>query len=599
MSGKMSRSSSSWRSESLLKASLLGGCVALVAALVPALLVSAADSTASSSKGSSEDSKAAAKKGAAKPAAAPKAEAAPKPVKLPEKVYSTGYTGSAEELIGFINTSIRQGWTENNIGPSDVADDAEWMRRVHLDILGHIPEAEKVEKFLADKDKAKRSKLIDELLDDPAYVRNFTTIWTNLLIGRQTPDRISRSGLQKFLRESFAKNKGWDKIVYDLVSAEGHFEENGAANFLMAHLNDGAIPATAITARLFLGRQVQCTQCHNHPFNDWKQEQFWEFNSFFKQATKREVEKYNEKTGRMDFDYAVLEKGDAPGDNFFEKRNGLMQVAYPTFNGTRVEDLNTDRLKELAKLMTSGEKPEIAEAMANRMWGHFLGYGFTKPVDDMGPHNAASHPALLERLGSEFAKSGFDLKQLIRWICNSEAYNLTTRFGETNKKDNPAAGETPQFSRVYLKSMNAEQLYDSLIIATNAHKSGQSSWEQSESKRQEWLQQFVLAFGTDENDEATTFDGTIPQALMMMNGELVRSALSGQKGSTLGDILNDPRGKEGDKIRRLYHATLGRNPTTREASAAKKLMGQSKSPVEGYQDLYWALLNSNEFIFNH
>lgn len=563
--------------------------VAISAGLALTVVVASASSAADESKPATRS----------KPTA--KAEAVIREVKLPEKIYSTGYTGSAEELIGFINESIRQGWKENNVGPSDIADDAEWMRRVHLDLLGHIPEAQDVEKFLADKDKAKRSKLIDQLLDNPAYVRNFTTIWSNLLIGRQPPREVSRKGLQKFLRESFAKNKGWDKIVYDLVSAEGHFEENGAANFLLAHLNDGAVPATAITARLFLGRQVQCTQCHNHPFNDWKQEQFWELNSFFKQASRKEVEKYNERTGRMDFDHSILEKEieGTPAELHFEKRNGLMQVAYPTFNGTKVEMPDVDRLKELARMMTTGDKPQIAEAMVNRMWGHFMGYGFTKPVDDMGPHNAASHPALLERLSAEFVKSGYDIKQLIRWITNSEPYNLTTRFGESNKKDNPAGGETPMFSRVYLKSMNAEQLYDSLIIATNAHKSGQSSWEQSESKRQEWLQQFVIAFGTDENDEATTFDGTIPQALMMMNGELVRSALSGQKGSTLGDILNDPRGKEGDKVRRLYHATLGRNPSTREAAAAKKLLGQSKSLVEGYQDIFWALLNSNEFIFNH
>jgi hypothetical protein len=531
---------------------------------------------------------------------AAKAKPAARAPKIPEKVFSTGYTGSALELINFVNTEIRKGWEANAIAPSEVADDAEWLRRVYLDIVGHIPDSEEVARFLSEKDKAKRTKVIDELLDTPAFVRNQTVIWTNLLIGRRTPDRISRRGLEKFLRESFAKNKGWDKIVADLLSAEGHFEENGAANFLLAHLNDGAVPATAISARLFLGTQVQCTQCHNHPFNDWKQEQFWEFNSFFKQAAGREVEKYDEKTGRMVFDYAVLEKvPDAPADNFFEKRNGLMQVAYPTYNGVRV-DPNGNRRSELAKLVVAGERNLVADAMVNRTWGQFFGYGFTKPVDDMGPHNLPSHPAVLEKLSTEFVKSGYDIKQLIRWVCNTEAYNLTTRFSESNKKiDNPAQGESPLFSHVYVKSMSVEQLYDSLIIATNAHKSGQSSWDDAEKKRQEWMQQFVLAFGTDENDEATTFDGTIPQALMMMNGELVQSALSANKGSLLGDVLNDTKGKEPERVKRLYHATLGRNPTPRELAAAKKLISGSANPGEGYQDLYWALLNSNEFIFNH
>ncbi|MFM8218845.1 MAG: DUF1549 domain-containing protein, partial [Planctomycetaceae bacterium] len=177
--------------------------------------------------------------------------------------YSTGYEGSYRELIDFINQQVRKGWSENGMVPSAVADDAEWVRRVHLDIVGHIPDLDTVEAFLADKSADKRAKLIDKLLEDPGYVRQMTTIWTNLLIGRATPQNISRPALQKFLRTSFGKNRGWDKIVVDLLTAEGHFEENGATNFLLSHLNEGAVPATAISARLFLGIQVQCTQCHN------------------------------------------------------------------------------------------------------------------------------------------------------------------------------------------------------------------------------------------------------------------------------------------------------------------------------------------------
>lgn len=518
--------------------------------------------------------------------------------KLPEKVYSTGYAGSYTELVDFINQQIRAGWQENVLTPSEVAEDTEWVRRVHLDIVGHVPDLETVEKFLADKSKDKRTKLIEQLLDDPGYVRNFTAIWTNNLIGRGTPRRVSRKGLEKFLRESFAKNRAWSDIVVDLLSAEGHFEENGAVNFLLAHLNDGAVPATAISARLFLGVQVQCTQCHNHPFNDWKQDQFWEFNSFFKQAVKVEHEKYNEKTGRMDFDYAELKSKDFEGPVYFERRNGLMQVAFPKFEGVEVDPgAKTNRRKALAKIVTTGEHTLLADAMVNRMWGHFFGYGFTKPIDDMGPHNSPSNPVLLERLSSEFVKSGYDLKQLVRWICNSEAYNLTSQFNSKNQSDNPPAGETPMFSHLYVKSMTAEQLYDSLIIATAAHRSGRSSWEQAESQRQKWLQQFVIAFGTDENDEGSSFDGTIPQALMMMNGELIQNALNGAKGSLLNTVLSG-KGKDIDKIKLLYLATLSRYPSSREVQAARKVL-RGDSRLEAFQDLYWALLNSNEFIFNH
>lgn len=526
-----------------------------------------------------------------------------KPIQLKE-AYSTGASGSIAETVAFINEKVRLGWTENNIEPSPVAEDGEWLRRVYLDIVGHVPPVEEVDAFIASKDKAKRALMIDKLLDDPGYVRSWTTNWTNLLIGRGGgganmggPQR--RAALMKFLREGFAKNLPWDKIVYELVSAEGRYDENGAVNFLMAHLNDGQVPATAITAKLFLGLQVQCTQCHNHPFNDWKQNQFWEYNSIFKQCRENVVQKYDEKTGRMVFDYAELVPQDFEGPVYFEPRNGLMKVAYPRYEEHEIDPgPTTNRRKEFAKLITTGEKTQLADAMVNRMWGHFFGYGFTKPVDDMGPHNLASHPELLEKLGTDFVKAKYDLKQLIRWICNSEAYQLTSKMTPKNEIDNPANGERPKFTHMYVKSMTAEQLYDSLIIATNAHKSGRSNWEQAEQQRRAWMQQFVLAFGTDENDESTTFNGTIPQALMMMNGELVANAINANKGSYLNTVLSD-KGNEQTKLRELYMSALSRQPTSKEIQAAKSLVKRAKTPIEGYQDLFWALLNSNEFIFNH
>ncbi len=519
-------------------------------------------------------------------------------------------TGSSDVLLTFINEQIRQGWVDNEVEPSEVAGDAEWIRRVHLDIVGHVPPIEEVDKFLADKDKAKRSKLIDKLLDDPAYVRHLTTVWTNLTIGQQTPQRVSRKGMQKFFREAFAKNRPWNEIVIDIVSAEGHFEENGAVNYLLAQMQmpDMGVQATAKTTRLFMGMQVQCTQCHNHPFNDWQQRQFWEFNNFFQQLQKREVQKFDMKTGRNEFDFAELRRRDGVDDHVtYEKRNGLIEAAYPRYFGKDVDVAQKDengwdvnRRAALAKMMTDGEKPLVAMAMVNRTWGQFFGYGFTKPVDDLGPHNPASHPDLLDRLALEFVKSRYDVKQLIRWICNSEAYNLTSQATKANEeKDNPSAGTAALFSHTYLKSMSAEQLYDSLIVATNAHKSGRSSWEQSEQKRQQWMQQFVLAFGTDEGDESTTFNGSIPQALMMMNGELVKEAISAQKGSYLNTILSEtPQDK--DRVRKLFMAALSRLPNAKESQGTVALQKLSNSDkLAAYQDLFWALLNSNEFIFIH
>lgn len=516
-------------------------------------------------------------------------------------------TGSADPLVQYINEQIRSQWGENEVTPSPAADDAEWIRRVYLDIVGHVPPAEETEKFVGDKDPAKRSKLIDRLLDDPDYVQNMSAIWSNLLIGRNPPDRTSKTGMQKFLREAFARNRPWNEIVFDLLTAEGHFEENGATNFILAKLmgnprsEEYHVEITASATKLFLGMQVQCTQCHNHPFNDWKQNQFWEFNSFFRQVRRNDVDKYNPQTGRMDDDYSELVWLDYEGPVYFENRQALMQVAYPRYFDRDIDQqAGTQRRVELAKRMCR-EDPgqQLALAFVNRTWGHFFGYGFTRPVDDMGPHNAASHPELLARLGDEFVKSGYDIKQLVRWICNSEAYNLTSKFnGSKNRVDDPSMGEVPLFSRMYVKTMNMEQLYDSLIVATSADRAGSAGYEAAQRQRDALMRDFVRIFGGNDEEEATLFSGSIPQALLMMNGTLVQQATSAKPGSYLHSILSNA-GNANDSvlINRLYVAALGRTATASEISKLRKFLGKDR--LMFYQDLYWALLNSNEFIVNH
>ncbi len=292
-----------------------------------------------------------------------------------------------DPVVAFINHQIRQAWQENQIVQSPIADDEEWLRRVSLDLFGHIPFWKEIDHFRKDKSPNKRAALIDKMLDDPAYVRNFTTLWTNLTIGRQTPRLVSRGGIQKFFRESFAQNRPWNEIVYDLVSAEGRSDENGAVNFLLAQMTtrDEMVLATAKTTRLFMGVQLQCAQCHNHPFDPWKQAQFWELNSFLRQTQPVEHRSFNRTTGQRMIDYTELARSDFSGPVYYEKRSGEMQVAYPIFFDKKVDPgRSIDRRKELARLMTTGEKPYIAQAFVNRMWGHFFGYGFSNPVDDIG-----------------------------------------------------------------------------------------------------------------------------------------------------------------------------------------------------------------------
>lgn len=522
--------------------------------------------------------------------------------------------------VAFINSQIRAGWTAHNLTPSKEASDGEWCRRVYLDIVGRIPNVAEVEAYLKDRSPTKKLALVNRLLSDEyqeEYTRSWTAIWTNILIGRnggmEENTLINRDGMQKYLRDAIARNKTYDKLVHELVGATGDTAPgaanfNGATNFLAGKLEEDGAQATAKTAQIFLGLQIQCTQCHNHPFNDWKQNRYWELNAFFRQTRAlrtfvpgtddiRAVRLINE-------DFAG--QGNPPNPEeaeiYYELRNGLVKVAYPVFvDGTEISKSgyleDSVRRTKLADLVVQSEY--MPKVMVNRMWGHFLGYGFTKPVDDLGPHNAPSHPELLDYLAQEFAKNSFDVKTLIRWIVLSEPYGLSSRGVAGNKADDPLLGEKPQFTHFYLRQMRAEELYQSLLVATAAQKAV-GSYEEREKEMREWMRQFVVAFGNDEGEETTTFNGTIPQALMMMNGELIQKAVNCEPGSFLHTVAANDNLAAGAKINYLFVAAFARGPTSSELAIANKLFtARGNDTAAALQDIWWAVLNSNEFILNH
>ena len=520
--------------------------------------------------------------------------------------------------VKFINEQIRQVWKDNNLQPSPPATDGEWCRRVFLDVLGRIPSVDEYREYVHSKETDKKAKLVATLLYDEKYTeeyaRNFTSIWTNVLIGRnggtERNSLISRPGMQKYLRDSFARNKPYDKMVYELVTATGTTAPggkgfNGASNFLVEKLEEKGAQAAAMTAKIFMGLQVQCTQCHNHPFNEWKQQKFWEFNAFFRQtaALRKFVPGTRDVQGAelVNQDYAGEDNKPEEAALYYELRNGETKIAYPVFvDGVAISPSgylsDCDRRTELGKLIV--KSTYMDKTIANRMWHHFLGYAFTKPLDDMGPHNNPSHPALLEYLGQEVRKNSFDLKELIKWIVLSEPYSLSSRGTPQNKADDPLMGETPKFTHFYLRQMRAEELYESLLVATEAHKT-RGSYEDQEKIKSDWLQQFTIAFGTDEGDEATTFNGTIPQALMMFNGDLVKKATSAEPGSFLTKIA-DSSLKPADKINYLFESALARNPAGAEIGIANALLAERKGDVKAaLQDAFWVILNTNEFILQH
>ncbi|WP_233148277.1 DUF1549 domain-containing protein [Rhodopirellula sp. MGV] len=517
-----------------------------------------------------------------------------------------------------INYYVEQGWTDYEISPAKEADELIWCRRAYLDIIGRIPTIEEMQAFMADRKSERHAKLVERLLYDDRYTEEYSnhwaTVWANLLIGRSggmdRGDLTNRDGMMKYLRDSFAENKPYDRMVFELVTAEGTTKPgtegfNGAVNFLVDKVNEEkAVLAASSVSRIFLGQQVQCTQCHNHPFNDWKQQKFWEFNSFFRQtrALRRFVD------GTRDIEFAELVSEDFAGEAgdprdalvFYEMRNGLTRVAYPVFtDGTEigrsgfVEDVN--RRVELGHLMLNSEALDLMAV--NRHWSMFFGHGFTRPIDDMGPHTNPSHPVLLEELGAAFRKSSYNIKELITWMTLSKPYSLASTLGSNNTIDDPSVGETPKFSRFYLRQISAEQLYQSLLTLSGGNAEG--TYEQQEQKRREWMRQFVVTFGTDEGDEATTFDGSIPQALMLFNGDLTKNATQTKPGSFLAEIGTSGKTAT-DRLNRLYLAGLARRPTKRETKLAGDLYrANGGDEAEMMQDLWWAILNSNEFIMQH
>ena len=443
------------------------------------------------------------------------------------------------------------------------------------------------------------------------FARNWATLWGNLLVGRgagsERNSLVDRQGMQKYLRDAFASNRGYDRIVRELITAKGENKPgmenfNGAVNFLTMKLEGGAAQATADVSRLFLGKQVQCTQCHDHPFNDWKQNQFWELNAFFRQAVAlRRFSSADAMVNHVELaDQDFGGEGNTPkeAEVYYEVRDATLEAAYPVFiDGTEISNKSglvrdVNRRHELARLIVDSE--EMPRALVNRIWAHFFNHGFTTPVDDMGPHNPPTHPELLDFLSDEFKRNSFDLRLLMKWIVSTEAYSLSSRVA--SEIDDPSKGERPLFSHYYPRQLRAEELFDSLLVASRADRMQNRS--RYDSNRREWLKQFVVAFGNDEGTEGSTFDGTITQSLVLFNGELVRSALSGKSGGWLHRLSALSLEFE-EKVDRLYIATLTRRATPREKNAAKRMLEWRGNTLAALQDVGWVVLNSSEFILNH
>lgn len=560
-------------------------------------------------------------------------------------------TNQGVEQINRIDESIEEKWKENKVTPSNRCSDYEFIRRASLDIIGRIAKVHEIETFMKEPERNRRSNLIERLLgNDPRfpdlaeeYTQNWANIWTVMLLTRGGSKEDYQKQLREWLAEKMADRRDaktksytyeadWSKIFQELITATGKTNENGAVNYILHHLgeevkNDSSsgkfdmVPITSRTTRLFLGLRTQCVQCHDHPFNgDWGQHHFWGVNAYFRQTStggsRPTLMVKKKKDDKFSPQYELRDDGGLNREALvsYERRNALILYTDPTFldgkkmNKKSVESGQTTRRQELAKQMVGS--PYFSKVFVNRMWAHFFGKSFTKDnPDDFGDHNPASHPELLDTLAEDWAtKYQHNPKDVIRWICNSRAYGLSSIANSTNDKPE----DEVLFARMMLKSLSPEQLFESLMVATQA-KVAQSKEAKSDLRR-EWLSKLIDNFGDDEGNE-TSYNGTVVQALMLMNGQDINTAIMDPNDGTVANIIKK-HGRKADVLQAvmtdIYMAGLNRKPTDKEMKnvLSPKMINyqlhpelQKKNPADFwtgvYQDLMWAVLNSNEFILNH
>jgi len=540
-------------------------------------------------------------------------------------------TPEVAEMTKVINQKLEEGWKANKITPSHEVGDLEYLRRASLDIIGRVPTWEEIAVYRKDAPEKRRSLLIERLLSNEDYPRHWANVWSNWLLtrsgmfGRGT----YHDQMDLWLEDKFAQNTSYDKIVKSLLTASGKNTDsgNGAVNFILAHVGEPIrdpklikeeghfemVPLTARITRLFLGIQIQCAQCHDHPFlNSLKQERFWGVNAFLRQVNREGTlaMQRNQTPGPLTLVDDVKVNVEALG--FYEKRNGVKldekAVFLPSGPQKKAHKLSTDskekdlqgltRREELADALVDHE--QFPKALVNRYWGTFFGRGFVNPIDDFNDQNLPSNPELLDELAAKFKHYGYDLKSLIRWICNSEAYQLSCVANKTNDKPEQEA----LFSRMMLKSMAPEQLYESLMVATN--KIAVQTNQEKKDQRTTWLDGLISNFGDDEGNEVN-FNGTVVQALMMMNGQNINEAIMLKEKGTVANAISSSR-TEDEVITKLFLAALTRDPTPRELARIKEdfrlalpehRTKDAKDPAARFHDLFWALLNSNEFLLNH
>jgi Protein of unknown function (DUF1549)/Protein of unknown function (DUF1553) len=489
-----------------------------------------------------------------------------------------------------IDEKLKAKWQELGLVPSPLCSDEEFFRRIHLDAIGTLPSPEDVRAFLADKSKDKRKKAIDRVLDRPEFVDFWALKWGDLL--RINRSAINDKGMWSFhnwVRASLRDNKPLDKMVREIITAEGSTFTQGPANYY--RLSRTADDQAETTSMLFLGVRMQCARCHHHPFEKWSQDDYYGMVAFFTRLGSKNSQEFG-LFGRETVIYL------RPTGEATHPRKGGVVKPHPL--GGKVMDDPFDRRRKLAEWMTSPENRFFARNFANRFWAYFMGRGLVEPLDDMRSTNPASNPELLDTLADELVKAKFDVKQFLRVLMNSRAYQLSSRPEPGNRPD---AANT-YYTRYTVKRLTAEQLADALDFATGTREKyvGLPLGTRAIQLPDTQVRSFLLdVFGRPARQITCECERTaqpnIAQALHLLNGAFLNGKIASPTGR-LSTLLKAKKPLP-TIIEEIYLVTLSRLPRSAEAAKAREWVAKAPSPREGLGDLLWVLFNSREFQFNH
>lgn len=508
-------------------------------------------------------------------------------------VFAQSTSPDPSALSKVIDANVSALWEKENVTPAPLADDAEFMRRVYLDVTGKIPHASTVRDFLENDSPNKRQELVDDLLKSPSYIIHYTNLWRAAMIPEAEADRqirIALPGFEAWLRSRIADNRNFAEIVEEMltlpidqqnVAAFAQPEEPTPAAFYQAKEVKPERLAAA-TSRLFLGVRIDCAQCHDHPFDEWKQEEFWQYAAFFTDIPPIPI------PGQE-----MVQRAEKPGTIKIPELDQVVAATFPGSAESIPEDQDRGR-SALAKWIVSPENPYFAKAAVNRIWSYHFGIGLVEPMDDFSSQNLASHPELLDELAAAFVASDYDFKFIIRAITGSKTYQLSSR------QTHPSQSEGTLFARMPVRGMTAEQIFDSLAVATGYRQPFDPEQPLNFNNDQS-RQEFIATFG-NQIESAPDRASTILQALTLMNGDFIGNATDLADSRTLAAVADAPFLSLSEKIEALYLTTLSRVPTEEEHQQMLKYANSpdvSDTREDALTDIFWVLLNSSEFLLNH